>query len=286
MKYAFIHKQRTKYSVGWMCAKLGISRSGYYKWLNSGDSKRHAKRVSLLQRITEIFEYSKRSYGVPRVYRQLRKEGYTCNHKTVEKLMRQHGLKARRKRRFRSTTDSKHSMPIAPNVLEREFTAQLANEVWVGDITYIDTKEGWLYLAVFIDLYTRRIVGWSMDSEMTADLVLDAFRMGEKRYCSPILVHSDRGSQYAAELFRAELEKAGSVQSMSRKGNCWDNAVAESFFGSLKSEVIYHQVFETRMQAQTTIFEYIEIWYNKRRLHSTLNYLTPDEFALKCRKVA
>jgi putative transposase len=161
------------------------------------------------------------------------------------------------------------------------------NEVWVGDITYVETKEGWLYLAVFLDLSSRMVVGWSMSDNMTADMVLSAFDMGVQRQgCSPLLVHTDRGSQYASAAFRAMLEELQCLQSMSRKGNCWDNAVAESFFGTIKKECLYHQTFETRKEAEMAIFDYVEIFYNKRRLHSTLGYLTPEKFVLKCRKAA
>lgn len=264
-----------------------MSRSGYYKWRNRRPSKRQIAREQLLQRILEIHEDSRESYGSPRVHAQLNAEGIHCNPKTVEKLMRENEIQARRKRKYVSTTDSKHDLPIAPNVLSREFEVREPDEVWVSDITYIDTAEGWLYLAVFIDLCTRMVVGWSMSTSMTADLVLDAFRMGiGRRGHGPIVAHSDRGSQYASDLFRAELENLSCIQSMSRKGNCWDNAVAESFFGALKSEMIYHQNFETRDHAQFSTFDYIEIFYNKRRLHSGLGYLTPEEKDLKGRKVA
>lgn len=241
----------------------------------------------MLERILEIHEDSRESFGSPRVHAQLKAEGVHRNIKTVEKLMRENEIQARRKRKFVATTDSKHDLPIAPNVLSREFDVKEPDEVWVSDITYIETHEGWLYLAVFIDLYTRLVVGWSMSATITADLVLDAFRMGlGKRGRAPIVAHSDRGSQYASELFRAELDKLLCLQSMSRKGNCWDNAVAESFFGALKSELIYHHTFKTRDQAQSYIFDYIEIFYNKRRLHSGLGYITPEQKDLKGKKVA
>lgn len=201
--------------------------------------------------------------------------------------MREHGIRPRRKRKYQLTTDSRHKLPIAKNVLNRRFSTARPDQVWVSDITYIDTQEGWLYLAVFIDLYSRKVVGWSMSDTMTADLVASAYEMGVKGrgIKCPEIVHSDRGSQYASEQFR-EMLATVCKQSMSRKGNCWDNAVAESFFGSLKSELIYHHTFKTREAAQLSIFEYIEIFYNKQRLHSTLGYLTPEEFDLKGKKVA
>jgi putative transposase len=235
----------------------------------------------------EIHVESRQTYGSPRIHAQLKEEGIHCNVKTVEKLMKQHEIAARRKRKYKSTTDSKHDLPIAPNVLNREFAVEEPDEVWVSDITYIDTHEGWLYLAVFIDLFSRTVVGWSMSHEMTSKLVIDAFRMAVgKRGRAPLVAHSDRGSQYASESFRVELDRACSIQSMSRKGNCWDNAVAESFFGALKSEMIYHHDFKTREQAQDSTFNYIEIFYNKRRLHSGLGYITPERQDLKGKKVA
>ena len=199
-------------------------------------------------------------------------------------------IRARQSRKFKATTDSKHNLPIAPNVLGRNFNVEEPDEVWVSDITYIHTSQGWLYLCVFIDLYSRKIVGWSMSTKMTAEFVLDAFRMGvDMRGRAPIVVHSDRGSQYASAVFRAELERLDCIQSMSRRGNCWDNAVSESFFGHLKTELIYGENFASRIEASTRIFEYIEIFYNKKRIHSALGYLTPeekDQKAQKGRKVA
>jgi putative transposase len=266
---------------------LEVSRSGYYKWLKRRVTPRAKKRAKLLERILQIFEESRENYGSPRVYQQLRSEGFTCNHKTVETLMKKNEIQAKRKRKFKSTTDSNHKLPIAPNVLDREFVTTEPDEAWVSDITYIDTAEGWLYLATFIDLYSRMVVGWSMSANMTSDLVVDAFRMGTGRQGrAPIIAHSDRGSQYASDLFRSELEGYDCIQSMSRKGNCWDNAVAESFFGSLKSELIHRTKFDTQEEAETSVFDYIEIFYNKRRLHSALGYITPEQKAQKGRKVA
>jgi putative transposase len=199
--------------------------------------------------------------------------------------MRSNGLRPARKRRYKSTTDSKHDLAISPNTLRRQFSAKRPNEVWVGDITYIETNEGWLYLSAFIDLYSRKVVGWSMSDRMTAKLAVDAFNMAKDRRGSPAkLVHSDRGSQYASEAFRECLKKC--KQSMSRKGNCWDNAVAESFFGALKSELIHRETYKTRKEAEMDIFEYIEIFYNRTRLHSTLGYVSPTEFEEKGKTAA
>jgi len=282
-----MQNERENHSIKLMCEVLEVSRAGYYKWLNRRSGPREKRRIKLLDRIIEIHEGSRCSYGSPRVHAQLEFEGVSCNQKTVEKLMKDNEIQARRKRKFKSTTDSKHNLPIAPNVLSREFVVQEPDEVWVSDITYIETKEGWLYLAVFIDLYSRMIVGWSMSANMTADLVLDAFRMGvSNRKGPPIVAHSDRGSQYASHVFRDELALHDCIQSMSRKGNCWDNAPAESFFGTLKSEHVYHHTFDTRDDAAMSLFDFIEIFYNRHRIHSALNYLTPWEKVQKGKKVA
>jgi transposase InsO family protein len=199
--------------------------------------------------------------------------------------MKENNLSPKRKRRFKATTDSKHDLPIKENVLCRQFTVTKPNVTWVSDITYIDTKQGWLYLAVFIDLYSRKVVGWSAQSTMTAELVLQAYHQGVvSSGTTPLLVHSDRGSQYASDLVREALKRTNCIQSMSRKGNCWDNAVAESFFGTLKSELTHRIIFETREQAQNELFDYIEIFYNRRRLHSVLGYYSPEEFIQKAKK--
>lgn len=270
-----------------LCDALEMSRSAYYKWLKAGVSARQQKRQELLERIVEIFRESRETYGAPRIYKQLRTEGYTCTRRTVEELMRKHEIAPNRRRKYKSTTDSNHKLPIAPNVLDRQFTTAEADEAWVSDITYIETGQGWLYLCVFIDLYSRMVVGWSMSDRMTADLVLNAFDMGiQKQQRAPIVAHSDRGSQYASRVYVSLLEEHGCIQSMSRKANCWDNAVAESFFGILKSELIHRETFETRIQACTAIFDYIETFYNTRRLHSALNYITPWEKGQKGKQAA
>jgi putative transposase len=270
-----------------LCEVLEVSRSGYYKWLKRGVTAQQKKRNELLERVLEIFEESRETYGAPRIYKQLRAEGYRCSKRTVEELMRKHEIAPKRKRRYKCTTDSNHKLPVAPNVLDRDFEVQEPDEVWVSDITYIETTQGWLYLCVYIDLFSRMIVGWSMSERMTANLVTDAFEMGiGKQGRAPIVVHSDRGSQYASWAFTSLLEQHDCIQSMSRRGNCWDNAVAESFFGSLKSELVYRQSFGTRIEACMSVFDYIEIFYNKKRLHSMLGYLTPWEKDQKGKKVA
>jgi transposase InsO family protein len=286
VRYAFIEREERNHSIALMCEVLVVSRSGFYKWKQDRDGIRKRRHDRLLQLIHKIFQQSRNTYGIRRVHAQLRRQGENVNRKLVEKLMHQYEIQPKRKRRFKSTTDSKHSLPVSNNELQRAFAVEKPNSVWVSDITYVDTSEGWLYLATFIDLYSRKVVGWSMNERMTADLVVSAFDMAVKRrgMSAPKLVHSDRGSQYASETFRSRLKKC--KQSMSRKGNCWDNAVAESFFGALKSELIHRQLFKTRKEAEISIFDYIEIFYNKNRLHSTLGYVSPTEFEEKDRKAA
>jgi putative transposase len=265
-----------------MCDVLEVHRSGYYKWRKRGVTEREQRRVDLLSRIKEIFfDESRQTYGSPRIYNQLQQEGWKVNHKTVERLMKENGISPQRRRRYKSTTDSKHPLPVNDNVLNREFSADRPNEAWVSDITYVETHEGWLYLAAFIDLYSRKVVGWSMSKSLDAEVVVNAYQMAlNNRGTHPLVVHSDRGCQYASALFRKILSDH-CIQSMSRKGNCWDNAVSESFWKTLKSELVYHHSFRTRDEARTAIFEYVEIFYNKRRSHSSLGYLSPEEFELK-----
>jgi transposase InsO family protein len=233
-----------------------------------------------LLEIKKIFTQSRGTYGSPRITRELRKKGIVVNENTVAEIMKENGIQAKQRKKFKATTDSNHTLPVAKNRLKRKFTTSKPNQVWVSDITYLRTDEGWLYLATFIDLFSRKVVGWSMSERMTADLVVNAFRMAtfrQKRQ-APKVVHSDRGSQYASEAFRKELKAHGCKRSMSRKGDCWDNAVAESFFGTLKTELVHHEKYKTREQARLSIFDYIETFYNKLRIHSYLNYLSPEEF--------
>jgi len=268
-----------------MCEVLDVSRAGYYKWKKNPEGARTRRHKSLLTHIRRVFADSRQTYGVRRVHAQLRREGLLFNKKSVARVMRENGIRPRRKRRFKITTDSKHKLPISKNRLKRNFIVDKPNQVWVSDITYIDTREGWLYLATFIDLFSRRVVGWCLSDRMTSELVITAYDMAcQRRGTSPRMVHSDRGVQYASAAFRKQLKKC--KQSMSRKGDCWDNAPAESFFGSLKSEAIYQTVYETRKDAEMDVFEFIEIFYNNQRLHSALGYLSPSEFEQKGRKAA
>jgi putative transposase len=279
VKYAFIESQAQNFPVEKMCLVLGVSKSGYYDWRVRGESKRALKRKKLLKEITNIHADSRGTYGSPRILRELNSKGQGVNHKTVESIMSAHGIRAKRSKKFKQTTDSRHNLPVAPNLLDREFSPRKPNLVWVSDITYIATEEGWLYLATYIDLFSRKVVGWSMSSRMTSDLVIDALKMGISRQKkAPLMVHSDRGSQYASWAFRNVLKENRCMRSMSKKGDCWDNAVAESFFGTLKTELVHHEKYKTREQARLSIFDYIETFYNKKRLHSHLNYLSPEMF--------
>jgi transposase InsO family protein len=264
------------------CRVLRVSRAGFYSWLKRGISKQASERQELLKEIKLIHKGSRGNYGSPRVQEALKKKGIHHNHKKVEKIMKENGISAKKKKKFKITTDSNHKLPIAENVLNRQFQTEVKDKVWVSDITYVSTEEGWLYLSVFIDLYSRKVLGWSMSSWITAELVLNAFRMAiaKRGYKVSPLVHSDRGSQYASDMFVDELKLRSCDQSMSRKGNCWDNAVAESFFGTLKTELIHNEKFKTKKEAEEKIFDYVEIFYNRQRLHSTLNYMTPEEFEM------
>jgi putative transposase len=266
--------------VGLMCPTLEVSRSGYYAWLGRPESARAREDLRITTLIREEFTKSRSTYGAPRLHAALRKRGESCGLHHVERLLRGAGLRPRVKRKFVCTTDSKHPHPIAANRLDRQFTVKAPNEVWVSDITYIPTDEGWLYLASTMDLFSRRIVGWAMGESLHASLVERALVMAidQRAPSAGLLHHSDRGVQYAAGLFQELLERHGIACSMSRKGNCYDNAVKESFFHTLKTELCDHEHYRTRDQARASVFEYIEVFYNRQRLHSTLDYCSPEEF--------
>ncbi len=257
-----------------------MSRSGYYDWLNRKPSKRTRKNQQLKKHIARIYWKAKGTYGSPRIHRQLAKEGVHVNVKRVARLMRVLGLKAIKKRKFKVTTDSDHNHNIQDDLVKREFDVEKKNRVWTSDITYIRTKEGWLYLAKVIDLYSRKVVGWSMKKRITKELVIDAFMMAEnnRNIGKDLIFHSDRGSQYASHEFQKLLKKHNVQSSMARKGDCWDNAVSESFIGTLKTELTYHCQYETREIARRDIFHYIEVFYNRYRLHSSLDYQSPEEY--------
>jgi putative transposase len=263
-----------------MCCVLGVSASAYYEWEREQESEHERRDGELLALIRAVFALFRGRYGAPRIQRRLAKDGVHVSRKRVARLMREAGLRAKGARKYKATTDSNHALPVAPNLLERRFTVDQPNVAWVSDITYLWTRQGWMYLAVIIDLYSRKVVGWSLRERMTAELVCEALEAAvEQRRPPPGLIfHSDRGSQYASRAFRRRLWRYRMRQSMSRKGNCWDNAVAESFFATLKKELVRDRPFDTRAAARTDVFEYIEIFYNRQRAHSLLGYETPTSF--------
>jgi putative transposase len=268
-----------------MCRVLGVSRSGFYAWRSREPSAAELRREELTAQIATVHAEVKGRYGSPRVRAELVARGHGCCVNLVAKLMRQAGIAAKTKRKFRQTTDSNHSMPVAENVLDRQFEPEEPNARWCADITYIPTREGWLYLAVVEDLFSRRVVGWSMSETMTSRLVVDALEMALARRSvlkgsssSALVAHSDRGSQYASEHYQRRLKEERIECSMSRRGECWDNAPMESFFASLKKELVHHEDYATREQARASIFEYIEAFYNRVRRHSSLGYVAPAEY--------
>jgi putative transposase len=275
-----MYDHQAEFPVAVMCAVLQVSRSGYYAWNKRPESRRSRENRELSLEITAIHRESKGIYGSPKVHGELLRRGKRHGKNRVARLMRKDGLYAKTKRKFRVTTDSSHNLPVASNLLNREFNPARPNQAWACDITYIWTAEGWLYLAIVMDLFSRTIVGWSMAERMTRQLVMDALTLAAKRRNPPrgLLHHSDRGSQYASDDYQALLAKLAMVCSMSRTGNCWDNAPAESFFSILKRELIFHNRYQSRTQARQSIFDYIERFYNRRRIHSSLGYLTPYEF--------
>lgn len=266
------------------CNTLGISRSGYYAWKNRPESERAKNNATLLKRILAIHEKSDRTYGSPRITEDLRNEGFKVNEKRVARLMRENKIASDAVKKFKiTTTDSNHDLPIAERIFETEYADKVMapNQVWAGDITYIATEEGWLFLAIFLDIFTRKIVGFSLDDNMETELILKALEMALGRqdvHDGELIAHSDRGSQYASDAFASRLRLAGIIASMSRKGNCYDNAHVESFFHSLKTELVYRRNFKTREEAKRAIFDWIETWYNRERKHSALGYMSPTEY--------
>jgi transposase InsO family protein len=281
VKFAFIDAKKSEFPVDRLCRHLEVSRSGYYVWVARKPSKREQDDDVLVVRVKEVHEKARRVYGSPRVQRQLAREGVKVSRKRVARLMRREGIVGRRKRRYKATTDSKHESPIAPNLLQRDFHAEEPGRVMVGDTTAIETRQGFLYLALLTDLCTRGIVGWAMSERNDTSLVLEAFRMARKRgFTKGFIQHSDRGSTYACVDYREAVERSGGVMSMSRKGNCLDNAVAESVFRTVKEEAIGTIVPDSPEHARRLVFSYVEGFYNSERLHSTIGYRTPNEFEL------
>lgn len=281
MKFQFMEMHQETHRVGKMARLLNVSRSGYYAWRLKHRREQKEEGDDLVDVISSIQSDLRHSYGAKRMTAELKRRGYMVNHKRVARIMRENGLQVRRKKRFRSTTNSEHDNPVAENVLDRQFEVETPDTAYVSDITYIPTAEGWMYLCIILDLASRKIVGWSISARMTADLVIDAITAALVRQQLPVdgvIFHSDRGSQYCSRKVRKILKRNGFVQSMSRKGNCWDNAVAESFFKTLKSELCGLSSFRTRQIARLEVFDYIEIFYNRKRLHSSIGYMTPVEY--------
>ena len=282
MKHQFVEGQRANHTVKRMCAVLGVSRSGHYAWRARQPSIRQKENEELFFRIQAIHEQSRRLYGSPRIRAELNAQGFRCGKNRVARIMRDHALRADvRRRRFRRTTDSRHDLPVADNLLHQDFTTATApNEVWLSDLTYIPTGEGWLYLAGVMDLFSRKIVGWSMAEHLRTDLVSEALRMAiaRRQPGAGLLHHSDRGIQYASDAYQQLLQAHRMEASMSRRGDCWDNACAESFWGTLKTELVNHEHYASRDAARQSIFEYIEVFYNRNRLHSSLGYQSPEAF--------
>lgn len=280
MRYTFIRAHEREFRVAMMCRALAVSRSGYYGWRHRAPSARAAANARLLARIREVHATSRENYGAVKTWQALRALGETCGRHRVARLRQRHGIEAKRLRRFRTARASRHTEAIAANLLDRHFTATSADRAWVGDITFIPTREGWLYLAVLLDLYSRRVVGWAMNEKMNRRLVIDALTMAvdARRPAPGLLHHTDRGMLYATTAYRAILTEHGMLASMSRKGDCYDNAVAESFFSNLKNELTWHRSFDSRDAARAAIFDYIEIFYNRQRLHETLDYVSPVRY--------
>ena len=282
MKFAFIKDHlAAAFPVGVSCAVLAVSRSGYHAWATRPASPRAARRAALAADVARVFEANRRAYGSPRVTRALAAEGVAASENTVADLMRERQLRAKTKRPFvPRTTDGEHGRPVAGNVLDRQFDAAAADRKWVVDITYVPTAEGWLYLAGVMDLCSRKIVGWSMADHMGTGLVSDALGMAVARRCpaAGLLHHSDRGSQYASDDYLHLLASHGMAVSMSGRGQCWDNAAMESFWATLKTELVHHEHYATRDEARASVFEFIEVFYNRQRLHSSLGYVSPEQF--------
>jgi putative transposase len=277
VKYAFIRKWREEYKIIRMCAVLEVSGSGYYDWLDRPESHTRRENRELTERIKRHHRQSRGIYGSPKIHKDLIEEGRTCSVNRVARLMKAADIKSKMARRFVITTDSKNTLSPAPDLLQRRFKVQERNTAWVSDTTFIPTREGWLYLAVILDLFSRRVIGWAMSTQNNAELVQNALTMSIWRRgdISRVIVHSDQGSTYASGRYQEHLASQALRCSMSRKGECLDNAVAESFFGTLKNELIYHEDYRTRAQARQSIFEYIEVFYNRQRRHAFLNYMTP-----------
>jgi putative transposase len=273
-----MEENREEFPVELMCEVLEVSKSGYFDWRRRDSRPEESRTNALLRKIEQIHLGSRKSYGSPRVYRALKGLGERCSKSTIERLMRENGIRSKVKRKYKATTDSNHRLPVAPNRVKRDFTAVAPNRLWCTDITYLWTEEGWLYLAAIIDVFSRKIVGWAMKDRLTLPLVTEALEMAVSRQRPPagLVHHSDRGCQYAAYEYQAVLARHGIIPSMSRRGQCWDNALMESFFHTLKTEHVYHEHFVTRDEARASVFEWIEVFYNRLRMHSAIGFVSPE----------
>jgi putative transposase len=280
MRFQAIKEQQDEYEIPWMCKMLEVSRSGYYRWLRHKGSAREREDEQLRVEMRAYHKASRNTYGSPRLQRDLAEGGRRIGRNRVMRLMRQEGLSGRRKRKYVHTTNSKHRFPVAENILDRNFTTAYPNEAWVGDITYMQTNEGWVYLAVLLDLYSRKVVGYAMDSRMKTDLPLRALRMAyfNRRPAPGLIHHTDRGSQYASIQYRQCLNGYEAICSMSRRGECWDNAVGESFFGRLKDDLLYRASWSTRTELIAAVQDYIDNFYNSKRRHSAVGFISPEAF--------
>ncbi len=280
MKFEFIDQHKQTHKVQTFCAMFGVTAAGYYRWRKQGQSKRDKENEFLLEKIKDVYWMNQCVYGSPRITPVLNRQSLSCSQARVARLMRANGLVAKTQRKFKATTDSTHRLPVAPDLVGQCFGVDGPDKLWVGDITDIDTDEGWLYFAQVMDTYNREIIGWAVNQRLTQSLVIQAMEraLNKRRPAGAVIFHSDRGSQYASHAFQTLLWKNNIRQSMSGKGNCYDNAMAESFFKTLKTELIYQNKYETRQEATQDIFEYIEVFYNRQRLHSALEYRTPVEY--------
>jgi transposase InsO family protein len=286
MRYQFIHRHRGQFQMTVLLRVLGVSSSAFYQWQNRPVSQRARQKEHLVTHICELFEQSESRYGSPRIHRDLQNLGIRCSRKRVAQLMKEQQLVVRKPRKFVATTDSGHAFPVAQNLLNQKYQVEAVaglNRAWAGDITYVPTAQGWLYAAVILDLKSRKVIGWSMKDSLEQTLVHEALEMALGRRLAAnapeaLLFHSDRGSQYAAHNYQERLQEQGIVCSMSRKGNCWDNAVVESFFATLKKEEVHREDYLTREQAKTSLFYYIEVFYNRQRRHSALGYVSPHDY--------
>ncbi len=283
MKYAFIREHREAHKITRLCELLDVSTSGYYDWLDRPESQRSRENKALTKKISYFHQQSNAIYGSPKIHEDLLDEGETCGVNRVARLMKVADIQSKMARKFVMTTDSKNTMQPAPDLLKRQFSVDEQNKAWVSDATFIGTREGWLYLAVILDLFSRQVIGWSMGTKNNTGLVQDALTMAiwRRGEIKDVIVHSDQGSTYASGDYQKQLSDNRLRCSMSRKGECLDNAVAESFFGSLKNELVYHEDYRTRAQARQSVFEYIEIFYNRKRRHAFLNYMTPVDYEKK-----